>query len=97
MILISLRALVLMAINRKSQYLSAALKGFIWNLLNIGDTIVHRHAVQRLRKTSEYDIQKFMLNHSIELALFKPFAHRTTPEAKAPLVELHHARVGKEL
>lgn len=95
-ILISLRALMLMAINRKSQYISAALKGFIWNLLNIGDTMAYHLAVQRLRKTSDYNIQKFMLSHSIELAMFLTLvAHRATSEAKAPVVELHP--MGKEL
>jgi GT2 family glycosyltransferase len=82
-ILISLRTLLLMTLRRRSQYFTATLKGFIWNLSNIRDTIAHRYEVQRLRKTGDCDIQRFMIDHSIELSLWSRVAHRGMLTAEA--------------
>jgi GT2 family glycosyltransferase len=71
MLLILLRALMLMAINRESLYFVAVLKGFSWNLSHFGDTIARHHVVQRLRKTSDCSVQEFMISNSIELGLIK--------------------------
>jgi GT2 family glycosyltransferase len=69
--LIYTRGLMLTVINKNPKYLLAVLKGSIWNVLNIRDTINQRRIVQHFRKINDNQIQQFMLTYSLELAAFK--------------------------
>lgn len=69
--LIVLRGLLSGLVNRNVCYISALIKGLLWNIKNLRDTLSKRLETQRLRKVPEEDILAYMLPYSLEIAYFK--------------------------
>ena len=73
MALIIFRGVLSCLVNRNVYYLSALVKGFLWNIKNLRGTFLKRLEIQQLRKVTDENILAFMLPYSLEFAYFKRF------------------------
>jgi GT2 family glycosyltransferase len=74
--LVQMRALLLAVVNRNPNYLTAGLKGLIWNGRMLSSTLKERYKLQSIRLVDDEEIEKFMLPYSIELSSFRLFCLR---------------------
>jgi len=65
--LIILRGTLMSIKTRNPFYFTSAFKGIFWNALYLRDTLNHRKKIQKYRKVNDQDIEKHMINRSIEL------------------------------
>lgn len=65
--LIILRGTLMSIKTRNPLYFTSAFKGIFWNALYLRDTLNHRKKIQKYRKVNDHDIEKHMINRSIEL------------------------------
>ena len=61
------RSIFLSAINKTPQYIQHYIKGIVWNLSVLSDTIKEHKRIQQLRTKNDGSIQEYMLPYSIEL------------------------------
>ena len=59
--------------NKNIAYLTAVFKGFLWNLIYLNNTLKFRKKIQKNRVVNDNEIEKNMINHSIELEGIKIF------------------------
>ena len=71
MIIIFLRGIFMSIKNKNISYLTAVFRGFFWNLLHINNTMKVRKIIQKNRIIDDNEIEKYMINHSIELKAAK--------------------------
>jgi GT2 family glycosyltransferase len=69
--IIFLRGLFLSIKTKKISYLSAYFKGIFWNIKNFRNTLQYRKKIQKMRKINDIEIEKHMINYSIELSALK--------------------------
>lgn len=69
--IIFLRGLFLSVKTKKISYLSAYFKGLFWNVKNFKNTLQYRKKIQKIRKINDSEIEKHMINYSIELSALK--------------------------
>lgn len=69
--LVFVRSIALSFLNKNPQYLLCFFKGLLWNALNLRDTLRKRYKTQSLRRKTDADIAKYMLQYSIELLSFR--------------------------
>ena len=65
--MIFLRGIFMSVKNKNKSYLTAVFKGFFWNILYLNNTLQFRKKIQKNRIIDDYEIEKYMINHSIEL------------------------------
>ena len=65
--MIFLRGIFMSIKNKNKSYLTAAFKGFFWNILYLNNTLQFRKKIQKNRIIDDYEIEKYMISHSIEL------------------------------
>ncbi len=53
--------------NKNISYFIAVFRGYFWNILNFSNTMKFRKEIQKNRIIDDYEIEKYMINHSIEL------------------------------
>ena len=65
--MIFLRGIFMSIKNKNKSYLTAVFKGFFWNILYLNNTLQFRKKIQKNRIIDDYEIEKYMISHSIEL------------------------------
>ena len=65
--MIFLRGIFMSVKNKNKSYLTAVFKGFFWNILYLNNTLQFRKKIQKNRIIDDYEIEKYMISHSIEL------------------------------
>ena len=65
--MIFLRGIFMSIKNKNKSYLTAVFKGFFWNILYLNNTLQFRKKIQKNRIIDDYEIEKYMITHSIEL------------------------------
>ena len=76
-VLIEFRAILLTTVNKNPNYLSAVMKGFVWNLRHLSETLKQRHIIQHSRRVTDGEIESFMQPYSIELWGFRNYSLQT--------------------
>jgi GT2 family glycosyltransferase len=72
-VMIILRGIFMSVKNKNISYLTAVFKGFLWNLMYLNNTLKFRKKIQKNRIVNDNEIEKNMINHSIELEGIKIF------------------------
>jgi len=71
MMIIFLRGIFMSVKNKDILYFVAVFRGFFWNLAHIKNTMKIRKIIQKNRIIDDNEIEKYMINHSIELEVVK--------------------------
>lgn len=71
MIIIILRGIFMSIKNKNISYFTAVFRGFFWNISHIKNTLKVRKSIQKNRIIDDNEIEKYMINHSIELEAAK--------------------------
>ncbi len=66
-VMIFLRGIFMSIKNKNISYFIAVFRGYFWNILNFSNTMKFRKEIQKNRIIDDYEIEKYMINHSIEL------------------------------
>lgn len=66
-IMIFLRGIFMSVKNKNILYFTATFKGIFWNILYLNNTMKFRKEIQKNRVIDDDEIEKYMINHSIEL------------------------------
>ena len=66
-IMIFLRGIFMSIENRNLAYLVAVFRGYFWNIQYLKNTLQSRKKIQKNRVVNDHEIEKYMINHSIEI------------------------------
>ena len=66
-IMIFLRGIFMSIKNRNLAYLVAVFRGYFWNIQYLKNTLQSRKKIQKNRVVNDHEIEKYMINHSIEI------------------------------
>lgn len=69
--IIVLRGIFMSIKNKNISYFLAVFRGFFWNISHINNTLKVRRIIQKNRIINDNEIEKYMINHSIELEAVK--------------------------
>ena len=62
---------VYLSIKTKRPHIFSWVKAILWNLRNFSDTLSARNYIQRLRKISDNDVEKYMLSNPAEIYFWR--------------------------
>lgn len=64
--LVASRSVLLSFMNKNPRYFSAFVKGILWNLHNLRNTLMERSKIQKIRKKTDSEIEAHMLRYPVE-------------------------------
>lgn len=65
--MIFLRGVFMSIKNKNLSYIVAVFRGYLWNIQYLKNTLESRKKIQKNRVVNDHEIEKYMINHSIEI------------------------------